>query len=37
MPFPGTDIRAYRIAAKGKTAKQRSLIYHQEKARTKEC
>ena len=33
MPFPGTDIDAYIKARKGKTKKQRSKIYHKEKAK----
>ncbi len=33
MPFPGTDKVAYRKASKGKTPKQRSKIYYQEKAK----
>lgn len=33
MPYPGTDKDAYRKASKGKTPKQRSKIYYQEKAK----
>ena len=33
MPFPGTDRDAYKKAFKGKTPKQRSKIYYQEKAK----
>ncbi len=33
MPFLGTDKVAYRKASKGKTPKQRSKIYYQEKAK----
>ena len=33
MPFPGTDRDAYAKASKGKTPKQRSKIYYQEKAK----